>query len=193
MNHALGFGARLLAQAVPAGGVVFASWTTGAAIALYWVESVLLLCACLVLIVRCPAPPRGAEPLPKWKDVLLVHGGAYGIFGAFGAAMLLILSQRPGLAFDVADFRTGLPLMAVCVALGLALDLVELPRRGAELALARVNEGNSRFVLFWLVGFFGTLAAAFTGRGGLFFGVFAGVKTWFELGRFLGWEGVLRR
>ncbi len=184
MNRLLGFGARLTAQAIPAGGVYLASWATGSALALYWVESVLLLLATLVLVARSPKAPSSGE-IPKWREVAIVHGGAYSVFGLFLAGFMLVASENHGISFVAPDFQAGLPLMALCVAVGLAVDLADLKHRGQGLVSARVEDGNGRFAVFWLVGFFGTLAAVISGRGGALFAVFAGAKTLFEVGRLL--------
>ncbi len=184
MNRLLGFAARLTAQAVPAGGVYFASWATGSALALYWVESVLLLMATLVLVARSPKAPSSGE-IPKWRDVAIVHGGAYAVFGGFLAGFILVASENHGISFVAADFKAGLPLMALCVAVGLGVDLADLKQRGPALVSDRVEDGNGRFAVFWLVGFFGTLGAVISGRPGALFAVFAGAKTLFEVGRLL--------
>jgi len=75
--------------------------------------------------------------------------------------------------------------MAGSIALALAIDLARFRRVTAADLEARVNAGNRRFALFWLVGFFGTLGAVFLGKPLLMFAVFAGVKALFEIGAVL--------
>ncbi len=187
---------RTGAQSVPAAGVFGLSWHPAGGLMLYWVESVLALAATALLLAlyarRARAPERGAdrEAIVRegiaTRDVLLVHGGAFGVFGLFFAAFLAILIGNghvgsAGLAASLA----GIPVVAALVALELGIDLARFPRLGATDLAARVNAGNRRFVLFWIVGFFGLGAAMLTGKPLLLFGVFAAVKLLFEVGSVL--------
>lgn len=172
-----------MSQATPAGGVLFLEWTTASALVLYWIESVLLLGACVLLLER--VPPQGRVGLPTTRDLLLVHGAALGIFGGFFAGFLMVAAQNHGVEVRLSEIRSGAPVVALCVALGLVVDGWSLTRRGAPLVLERVEMANSRFALFWIVGFFGVLAAMLFDRAGAVFWLFAGMKGWLELARFV--------
>jgi hypothetical protein len=184
MFRFLVFGVRMAQQAVPAGGVYFAGWATASGLALYWADSMLLLLASLVLLWRAP---RGGEPkLPPAREVLAFQGGAFLMFAGFFGGFLFIAHQNLGMPFDMGDVMAGLPFVAGCAAVGLAIDLIELRHAGRPLVLARINAGMGRFAVFWMVGFFGSIGVAMTNRMGLFFGIFAGAKILFELGQVLG-------
>lgn len=188
---------RTSAQAVPAAGVLGLSWHPAAGLLLYWVESVLALGATALLLVlfarRARAPGREVERAAivhegiVLSDVLLVHGGAFGIFGLFLAGFVAILVAKghvpvAGLGAALA----GVPVLAACVALELGIDLVRFRSATARDLARRVDAGNLRFVLFWIVGFFGIAAAILLGKPLALFALFAGVKLVFEIGAALG-------
>jgi hypothetical protein len=62
---------------------------------------------------------------------------------------------------------------------------------------SRVDSCMARWALFWILGFFGVLVLLFTGRAWLFFGLFAGLKTtwevWGGLARMFGWQSLKER
>ena len=118
---------RAGAQGVPIAGVAAAGWSPAGGLILYWAESVLLLGATAILLALWAR--RGADPAEiaraglRTRDVLLVHGGAFGIFGLFLAGILFILTDKgmvaPG---TLADALTGLPWVALFVGVELAVD-----------------------------------------------------------------------
>ena len=75
------------AQGVPIAGVAAAGWSPAGGLILLWAESVLLLGATAILLALWAR--RGADPAEiaragiRTRDVLLMHGGAFGIFGLF--------------------------------------------------------------------------------------------------------------
>jgi len=187
---------RLGSQAVPAAGVFGLSWPAAGGLMLYWFESVLALGATLLLLAlfarRARAPERGKDREEiatrglKTRDVLIFQGGAFGMFGLFfGGLMVIFVGNGYVESSGLREALAGVPLLAGIIALALAIDLVRLRRLTAADLAARVEAGNRRFMLFWLVGFFGTLAAAFLNKPLLVFGVFAGVKALFEIGAVL--------
>jgi len=189
---------RTSAQAVPAAGVFGLAWHPAAGLLLYWVESVLALGATALLLAlfarRARAPERAVERAAivtegiATRDVLLVHGGAFGIFGLFFAGFLLILVQKGHVpAAGLGAALAGVPVIAALVALELGLDLVRFRSATARDLARRVDAGNRRFVLFWIVGFFGVAAALLLGKPLALFALFAGIKLLFEVG------GVLAR
>ena len=184
---------RAGAQSVPAAGVFGLSWHPAGGLLLYWVESVLALGATALLLTlfarRARAPERGADRAAiasegiATRDVLLVHGGAFGVFGLFFAGFLTILighGHVPGTG--LLEAAAGVPIVAALVALELGIDLARFRRISAPDLALRVNAGNRRFVLFWIVGFVGVGATMLFGKPLLLFAVFAGVKLLFEVG-----------
>jgi hypothetical protein len=182
---------RAGAQGVPVAGVVAADWSPAGGLLLYWAESVLLLAATAILLALFAR--RGADPAEiaragiRTRDVLLVHGGAFGIFGVFLAGILFIFVDKGFIAPGaIGDAVAGLPWIALFVAVELAVDLARLrTARAADLA-RRVNAGSRRLLLFWLVGFLGSLAMVLSGKPLLLFALFAGFKILFEIGAVLG-------
>ena len=178
---------RAGAQAVPIAGVATSAWSPVAGLILYWIESVLLLGATALLLTVWAR--RGADPAEiqragiRTRDVLLIHGGAFAIFGAFLTAMLFMLADQGLLAADVVgDALAGLPWLALFVGVELAIDLARLRSATSADLARRVDAGTNRFMLFWLVGFVGMLALGFSGKLTVLFATFAVFKVLFEVG-----------
>ncbi|MEO8198463.1 MAG: DUF6498-containing protein [Thermoanaerobaculia bacterium] len=177
-------------QSVPIAGVAAADWSPATGLILYWSESVLLLGATALLLALFAR--RGADPAEirragiRTREVLVIHGGAFGIFGLFLAAMLFMLADKgfvgPGV---IGETLAGLPWIALFIAVELAIDLVRLRSASAADLARRVDAGTNRFMLFWLVGFVGGLALVFSGRPMVLFTLFAVFKLLFEVGAVL--------
>lgn len=187
MHRFLRLALRGAAQGPPVAGVLAGAVHPAGGLLLYWVESVLLLFATallLALFARRGAPPREiAEAGIRTRDVLLVHGGAFAIFGLFYAGLLAVLVGNGHV--DAAGLRSALPALpwiALLVAAELAIDLARLRSATAADLARRVDAGTRRFVLFWFVGFFGVFATILLGKPLVIFALFAGLKLLFELG-----------
>jgi len=191
-------------QAVPVGGIFALGWQPPAAIAVYWIESVLLAAIAAMLCLRLrdntPGPPRdgaltsGLNP----RDVLGFHWGSLAIFGLFFTAILFILTMKGHIApIDWAELRGAVLGMTVVLAVGFAVDALLLPEPDVAAVQARVNACLGRWALMWLLGFGGTMAMMFTGRPQIFFQVFAGLKVtwevWALLARTFGWTSLQDR
>lgn len=193
-------------QAVPVGGIFGLGWQPPVAVAVYWVESVLLVAIAVVLCVRLRArtsevtiaearaagdrayadalvaearthAAAGVNP----GDVLLFHGASMAIFGLFFAGIVVMLTLNGRIApVDWAELRDAASGMAVVMALGFAFDYVVLPDP-----------------LMWLLGFGGLIAMLLTGRPQIFFQVFAVLKVtweiWGRLARTFGWKSLQER
>ncbi len=161
-------------QAVPAWGVL-GGWSPATGLVLYWVEA--------VLAARDTRLADLEKAKVRPRDIALVHGAGFLIFGGFFAGILLILSQNHGVPLpSTAELRSGLPPLVGLAVLGFLLDLPGLGRRPASFVAARVNAGTSRWAILWGVGFFGTILMVVTGRPLAIFLVFAALKTLFEVG-----------
>ncbi len=178
------------AQGVPIAGVAAASWSPAGGLILYWVESVLLLGATAILLALWAR--RGADPGEiaragiRTRDVLLVHGGAFGIFGLFLAAILFIFTHKGVLTAEgIVAASAGLPWIALLVGVELAIDLARLRSASAAELARRVDAGTRRFVLFWLTGFVGTWVMILSGKPLLLFTLFAASKFLLEAGALL--------
>lgn len=178
------------AQGVPVAGVVAADWSPAGGLILYWVESVLLLFATALLLALWAR--RGADPAEiaragiRTRDVLLVHGGAFGIFGIFLAWIVFILTHKGVLTAEgVLAAAAGLPWIALLVGVELAIDLARLRRASAAELARRVDAGTRRFMLFWLTGFVGIWVMILSGKPLLLFTLFAAFKIVLETGALL--------
>ena len=205
-------------QAVPVGGIFALGWQPAVAIAVYWLESVLLVAIAVSLCFRLRAQTSGAAIAEARaagddayadalqaeartvaaagvspRDVLLFHGGSMAVFGAFFAGVLLILTMTGrGEPIDWAELRHAAGGMAIVLGVGFAIDRLVMPAPPVAVVRARVDACNGRWALMWLLGFGGTAAMAFTGRPQAFFQVFALLKAtweiWGLLARTLGWQ-----
>jgi hypothetical protein len=185
------------AQGVPVAGVVAADWSPAGGLILYWAESVLLLLATAILLALFAR--RGADPAEieragiRTRDVLLVHGGAFGIFGCFLAGIVFILTRKGVLTAEgIGAAAAGLPWIALFVGVELAIDLARLRAASAADLSRRVDAGTFRFVLFWLTGFVGVWVMLLSGKPLLLFTLFAAFKIVLEAGALLARGGAAK-
>lgn len=202
------FGMTSIRQALPIGGVASWGWHPFTGLAVYWTEALLLAAVAAVycgLAERRTAYPRiealrraGAHDEARrleaeravlkkgnlqWKNVFGFNVASLLMFGLFFAGVTLILVgnghiERP----DFGQVREGVSAMLTLVLAGVLFDLLFTDVQ-ATLVEARVNACISRWALFWILGFFGTIVMMWSGRPGLFFGFFGGLKvTWEVLG-----------
>lgn len=193
-------------QAVPLGGLFGRDWQAVTAIAIYWVESLLLALATVALcellkrrtseLAAYRARRAGADEAArlidaerealrkafvKPEDVATFHLGSLMVFGFFFAMVfyMMISGHMIEEQFVWSEVRDGTIGMLIAVGLGFAVDLWRFPSMPVAAVEARVNACFARWGLFWAVGFFGTAAMLYTGRATLFLGLFAGLKlTW---------------
>jgi hypothetical protein len=189
-------------QAVPLSGVFAWHWQPVSAIAVYWLESLLLALVAVLLcaLVRRRSSPEavkeaGIDP----KEVFAFHVGGILIMGIFVAMVLVILigNGRLDQRFEWREFRDGAAAVAAIVAIGLVIDLWGWRAMTVPAVRARVDACMSRWALFWLLGFFGVGLTMLTGRGWVFIAVFGGLKlvweVWAALARVFGWQSLAER
>lgn len=201
-------GAAVGTQAIPFGGVL-GGWSPATGLVLYWIEAVvgvLLAVAAIELYRRRILDPRldaalgppGSAAAQAARDgrirdlesarvrpreILLIYGGSFVIFGLFFAGILFILSEGHDVVLpSMADLRRGAPPLVGFALLGFLFDLPGLGRRPASFVAARVEALTARWAMLWAVGFFGTMIMVFWGHPGGVFLVFAGLKTLYEIG-----------
>jgi hypothetical protein len=169
-------------HAVPIGGVFGERWHPVTALGVYWLESVLLVLATATLcalIRRKGVKATGLDP----KDVLGFHLGSMCAFGIFLAGIITIMIGNGYIEpMRWGELRSGAQVMALVVAVGFVLDLWRFDRFTAADVTARVDACMVRWVLLWMLGFFG---------------FFAGLKflfeSWARLARLFGWESLKDR
>lgn len=191
-------------QAVPVGGIFGLGWQPQVAVAVYWLESVLLAAIAALLCARLRDSTSGTPPVGALtsglnpRDVLGFHWGSMTLFGLFFAAILAILTTNGHIApMDWTELREAAIGMAVALTAGFVLDSLLLPDPTVAAVQARVDACLARWALMWLLGFGGTIAMAFTGRPAIFFQVFAVLKltweSWGLMARTFGWKSLNER
>lgn len=210
-------------QAIPLGGIFALGWQPTVAIAIYWLESLLLVAVAVAICFRLRArtspkaiaearasgdvayadalqkeanavPSAGVNP----RDVLLFHGGSMGIFGSFFAGILLVLTMNGRIEpVDWAELWRAAGVMAGVVGIGFVIERVTMPVPPVAVVRASVDTCTGRWALMWLLGFGGTGVLVFTGRPQTFFQVFALLKgtweVWGLLARTFGWKSLRDR
>jgi hypothetical protein len=189
------------AQAIPLGGVLGFGWGTATGLALYWVESLLLVIGTVVLIVllRRQVDPRPGEEAAqraergrrreeanRWKlkagDVFGFHFVSVLGFGFFlGGVVFMVTRGAVAEAFDAEAFERGLLGMVACVGLGVAADAWRIETLPVAVLGARVQGLMRRWLFLWLVGFVGAAAVGLFGAPLAVFAVFGVLKALFEL------------
>lgn len=192
-------------NAVPVAGFFGEGWSPGTALAIYWVESLLVILFVATRIVlhrrwtrkrghfRAPgftkqkpdAPPSpigSGSLLSGYLGVAIPFTLVHGVF--LGLLLFLFLPQEFGAEAGVslADLGKGTLGVLAFLALGLAMDLVSLrdrPFRWMELFTQRAM---GRIFVVHMTILFGMGAAAFFHAPTALFAVFAGFKTLFDLG-----------
>lgn len=204
----LSFLTTLARQAVPLGGIFGRDWQPVTAIAVYWLESLLLALAAVAFCalakrrtspavaeeLRAAGDVEGVRALEAERqaagaagiepgDVATVHVGSMLIFGIFVALVLTVIVSKGHLqqGFEWREVRDGALAMIVVVAVGFMIDLWRFPAMPIAAVQARVNACWARWGLFWLLGFVGIGLMLITGRAAIFLGLFAGLKFTFEM------------
>ena len=193
-------------QVVPLNGIFGLGWQPGSAIAIYWIESVLLAAVAVALSVRLQrqlahamTEARAAGALGEAAriadeqraahtagvnptQVSLLFGFSLAVFGVFILVVLWLLASKGTIdrPFDWNEVSDGATAMAIVIAVGLAIDLVLFPTMSVAAVQNRVNAGLTRWGLFWTLGFVGTALVVFTGRPDAFLWLFAVLKAVIE-------------
>jgi hypothetical protein len=218
------FALTFVRQTVPIGGVVAGGWHPITAVSIYWLESVLLalaattLCALMqrrasaadIADARAAGDAEALEALQSERaaierahlsplPVLLFHGGSLIVFGFIAGMLMLMMVQNGRITepLEWGEVRDGAVAMTALVAAGLLVDLWRFDRLPLTAVESRVNSCLARWVLFWMLGFFGIWIIILTGRTMWFFALFSGIKLLFEswagAARMFGWRSLKDR
>jgi hypothetical protein len=208
---------------LPIGGVFAEEWHPATAMAVYWVESVLLA---IVVSALCALMDRRTSPAAierartagnhdeakalstarsafnqahiKPADVFGFHVGSLLAFAVFLGGVLLILIMQGHLApLRWSELRDGAVAMMAIVTIGFVFDLWRFDSYNATDLQRRVDACLVRWTLFWMLGFFGTIIMALSGRPLWFLGFFSVLKvvyeSWSRLAQLFGWRAMKER
>lgn len=210
-------------QVVPLNGIFGGGWQPATAIAVYWLESLVLVLVTATLcwlvqrrtsdrvmfaaraagdhaaVAGLEAERQAANRAGiKASEVLMVHLTSVGIFGVFIGVMVAMLIQNGETTpFDRVEFEVAAYSMLLVLAVSWAIDLVMGPSMSVAAVQDRVDACLGRWGLLWMLCFFGTVVPLFLGRPALFLGLFAVLKSvsegWGALARMFGWTSTQAR
>jgi len=191
-------------NAIPVAGIIGDWWSSGTALALYWIESVLvigLMAARIVLHRRWTHKaghwrkakvtlqsdrPRGLQPkgsfLGSYLQVAITFTVAHGIF--LGMLLFMLTMNRPdlGVLVDPGSLEIGTAAIVVFLAVGFLVDVPSLAQRPFRWLERLVERSLGRVVVLHLVIIFGMVGLALTDSPMGLLGVFAGFKALVEIG-----------
>lgn len=206
----LGRLAQLLGlNAVPVAGFFGQGWSPGTALAIYWVEGLLVIFFVSARIAlhrrwtrkvghyRAPSFTRTSRSQSGGEPVTAIGSGsllgsylaaaipftlAHGFF--LGMMLFLFLPQAFGASAGVAlaDLGKGAVGVLAFLALGLGIDLVHLRERSYRSIEVATERAMGRIFVVHMTIIFGVGASMFIHAPTALFGVFAGFKTLFDLG-----------
>jgi hypothetical protein len=204
MIGALGRTVQVLGlNSVPLLRLFVGGWSTGTALALYWIESALAIpfVSARILLHRRLTRTAGhwgveTETRTRFAGTLKVRRGTttrlvaflflmvpfvagHGVFVALLVFLILAREGGPGAAVTLADLGRGAAAVAGFMAVGFVIDLVGLSRRPLRW-IERITERAQGRVL--VVHLTILLGMAVTGAPMALFAVFAGLKTLVDLG-----------
>jgi len=210
-------------HAVPLGGIFGQEWHPVTALGVYWVESVLLVVGAAFLSrrmfqrtshraiteARRDGDEEGARRLgAERRELNAAHvapgailgfylGSLFVFAGFLGGVIVILVGNGHVPPPRWAELADAAQIMAAVVAIDVAMDLFRFDSLTVATLKDRVNACLARWALFWLVGFFGTILMAVTGRPAIIFGFFAVLKvifeSWGRLARTFGWRSMDER
>jgi hypothetical protein len=193
-------------NAVPLLGLFVGGWSTGTAVALYWIETALTIpfVSARILLHRRLTRTAGhygvqTEARSRLGGTLRVTRGTtthlaaflsvmvpfvlvHGIFMAFLVFLILPREGGPAAAVALADLRRGAAAVGSFMAAGLLIDLVGIGRRPFRWIERITALAQGRVLVVHLTILLGLFALAITGLPTALFVIFAGLKTLVDLG-----------
>jgi hypothetical protein len=194
-------------NAVPIVGFFGQGWSPGTALAIYWVESVLVIVFMSVRIglhrratqktghyrglamSRSTTPGKGA-PKPRrgttlgsgYRSVAIPFTAVHGLF--LGLLLFLFLPREfgPEAGVSLPDLARGAAGVTLFLAIGLVTDLFGLRDRSFLWMEQNVSRALGRIFVTHLTIIFGMFGAMFLNAPAALFGVFAALKTLVDLG-----------
>jgi len=191
-------------NSVPVIGLFGEGWSAGTALALYWIETVvgMLFISARIVLHRHKSrraghwrkaqftaqteserarPVRGSL-LSSYLGTAIPFTAVHGLF--LGLLLFLFLPREfgPAAAVSASDLGKGVLAMSAFLAVGLLIDLPGLAERPFRWIERLTERAMGRIFIIHLTIIFGMWATAFTDGPSGFFAVFAGLKTFFDLG-----------
>lgn len=190
-------------NSVPAFGYFGQQWSVGTTLAVYWIETVLVIACVAVRIilhrrvtrkaghwnvpVSTHTTTRGRVRLRHHTSTLLagfltIMGVFTAAHGVFLAMLVFVVLPQQGAGIATADLSAAVTMMGLFLALGLATDLIGLRERSFRWIERTVELAQGRMFVTHLTIIFGMGAMAYWGAPGALFAVFVGLKTLVDLG-----------
>lgn len=207
-------------HAVPLGGILGGEWHPVTALAVYWLESVLLVIGAALLSRRmfqrtsaqavAEADSAGDDQEARRLELerselnaahiepgplLAFYLGSLAVFAGFLGGVIVILTGNGHIpAPRWSEIGDAAQMIAFVVAIDIAIDLFRFNSLTVTALQGRVNACLARWSLLWLVGFVGTILMAVTGQPTIILGFFAVLKvvfeSWGRIARTFGWRSL---
>jgi hypothetical protein len=174
---------------VPAAGYFGAGWPIGTMLALYWIETVLVILSVVVLVKRHRAVARGPGRRPRGKDsylgeflgVMVAFTLGHGVFVALFAFLVFPDMIGPSAGVSGRALGVGAVSIAGFLLAGLLFDLYHLGERPFGWVQRYADQAKRRMVVTHLTIIFGAVALFATESPLAFLAVFVGLKALADL------------
>jgi hypothetical protein len=192
-------------NSIPVAGMFGEGWSQGTALAVYWIEGLLVIGLISLRVVLHRRWTRKAGHAQQSTITTTINGKtttrtapssllsgyltaaipftlAHGLF--LSIILFLFLPKELGqdAAVSFADLKLGLVGVLVFLVLGFAIDLVQLRNRSFRWVELLTQRALGRIFVVHLTIIFGMMAAAMFNAPARFFLVFVALKTLFDLG-----------
>jgi len=211
VSNVAGLGARIAQtlglNALPVAGVIGEWWTSGTALALYWIEGVVVIALMSARIAlhrrwtrkaghgvqghfRASTEQQRAHQRPgsflgSYLIVAIPFTLAHGLF--LGVLLFMLSHNRPdlGISVDAASLRIGGLGMLAFLALGFVIDLASLRRQSFRWMERMTERALSRIFVVHMTIIIGVGALAIADAPMGLLGVFAVLKALVDIGAFM--------
>jgi hypothetical protein len=174
---------------VPGAGYFGAGWPIGTMLALYWIETVLVILSVVVLVKRHRAVTRGPGRRTRGKDsylgeflgVMVAFTLGHGVFVALFAFLVFPDLIGPSAEISARSLGVGTLFIAGFLLAGLLFDLYRVGERPFGWVRRHGDHAMRRMVVTHLTIIFGSAAITATDSPLAFLAVFVGLKALADL------------
>lgn len=176
-------------------GVIWAGWSDGTAISLFWCENALMipLISLRIILHRRATNKRGHYVSAKvrynngpWetrtitfnRNFLQIIGFLTFVLGVFVAAAVFLVNKG---SVDIDALSQGVAAAAFFLVAGLGLDMIGLRKRPFAWLSGLQERALRRNVLLWLALLVGLPLTAWLEKPKIIFGIFGGLKLFFDV------------